>query len=184
MSPRMLPTAAILVLLAAVGPDGAAEQPFMDFQAWLANEQDVPVNGTLEMTFTLWDSEAHGNAVWQEVHTGVEVRNGRFRVTLGSVDPYFNTLDASVIGRQPLWLGVAVEASPEMTPRQPLHAVLWAMRTEVAERVVFGGVLGESLALGTITFDRLSPTCAVGQVLVKVGGVWECGEYQGQTLPN
>ena len=184
MNPRLIPTVIVAFLLASASLNGVAEQPFMDFQAWLEDAQNGPVTGTIEMTFTLWDSESHGNVVWQEVHSGVEVRSGELRITLGLVDPYSNPLNAVVIGRQPLWLGIAVDAAPEMTPRQPIHAVPWAKRADMAEGVVSGGVLGESIALGTITFDKLSPTCAVGQVLVKAGGAWVCGEYQGQTLPN
>ncbi len=84
-------------------------------------------DGTLTLTFRLYDAEAGGNTLWTETQDNVEVTNGLFSVQLGRVES-LNELPFD----QPYFLSIALgdDAVPELTPRLPLTAVPYALRAQ------------------------------------------------------
>jgi hypothetical protein len=79
------------------------------------------------MTFSLYTQETGGSPVWSESHTGVEVSGGLFSVRLGSVEPLTTDLLTG-----DLWLGIKVGNDEEMSPREKLDAVPYAMQAGMA----------------------------------------------------
>lgn len=109
------------------GLDGGGEitvesAAYLNYQGRLL-QGGSPYNGTINITFRLYQSASGGSAWWQETQT-VNVSNGLFSVNLGAVNP----LDgyAEQFGDQN-WLGIQpAGASAELTPRQPLSTAAYA----------------------------------------------------------
>lgn len=88
----------------------------ISYQGFLADSGGVPLNDTVSLTFTLWDDSTGGTDHWTETHPAVIVDSGRFSVLLGEL----NSIPASLFKQYDLYLGIAVNGDPEMTPRSPL----------------------------------------------------------------
>ncbi len=116
-----------------------------------ANATEIPVDGVLRsaqgnpvpdgiyaLTFRLYTTEKEAEALWIEVHVGVQVEGGRFRIALGKTLEG-KVLPATVLAEHPgLWLGVQVSIDPEM-PRARLSSTPYAGYAEIAGTVL-GGV--------------------------------------------
>jgi hypothetical protein len=98
----------------------------ISYQGYLTNPAGQPVNATVDMIFSLYTQSSGGTAVWTESHTGangVPVSNGLFNVLLGSLTP----IPDSVWSNDELYLGIAVGSDGEMTPREQVGRVPYAM---------------------------------------------------------
>jgi hypothetical protein len=83
-----------------------------------------PYDGTIDITFRLYTMAAGGGAWWSETQA-VQVNNGLFHVMLGAVVPLD---DYAVDFQSQQWLGLQpAGAAAELTPRQPLSTVGYAM---------------------------------------------------------
>ena len=115
-----------LTLLSSVG---YAQIPHkMNYQGYLTNAAGVPVNGTLQMVFSIYNVSSGGSPLWTETHS-VTVSQGVYSVILGegsTPNPINLPFDTTY------YLGVQVGADPEMTPRKILTSVGYAFRAEVA----------------------------------------------------
>jgi hypothetical protein len=104
----------------------AAIPQTINYQGYLTNAAGVPVNGTVQMVFSIYNVATGGAALWTETQS-VTAANGVYNVNLGKFTPMTLPFDA------PYYLGVAIGADPEMTPRQPLASVAYAFRAKTAE---------------------------------------------------
>ena len=97
--------------------------PMLQYQGRLTNPSTgQPVtDGTYAMTFNLYTDSA-GSVVWTETKN-VSVANGQFSALIGDV----TSLPQSLLNGQELWLGIKVGADAEMTPRQIILPVAYAM---------------------------------------------------------
>lgn len=98
----------------------------ISYQGQLTNSSGQPLSATLPMSFALYTTPTGGTAVWTETRSGanaVPVANGLFSMLLGSVTP----LDPNLLN-QDLWLGISVDGDAEMTPREKLGSVPYAVR--------------------------------------------------------
>lgn len=90
----------------------------INYQGRLTDSSGNPLSGTYAMTFKIYESSSGGTALATDTHS-VSATNGLFSTTI-TVDPgYFD-------GRA-LWLGITVGNDPEMTPRQALRPVPYAL---------------------------------------------------------
>ena len=78
-------------------------------------------NGTYPMVFRMYNSPVGGTVLWTETKS-MTVTNGFFSVLLGDTAPF----NLSQFNGQSLWLGITVNADPELTPRLQLAAVPYA----------------------------------------------------------
>lgn len=116
-----------LVLLPTVA---LAVPQIMSYQGKLNDKTGVPVNGSVTMTFTIYDAPTGGNVLWTETWTSVNVSNGIFNVALGSVTPFPSTLFNS----DTLYLGIRVGTTDaEMTPRQRITSGSYAFKAATVE---------------------------------------------------
>ncbi|RLC77495.1 MAG: hypothetical protein DRJ03_26765 [Chloroflexi bacterium] len=98
----------------------------INYQGRLMDSGGNPINNIdqgLDLTFSLYDAESGGSAVWTETHAGVPISDGLFNVRLGSISALSTDLLAG-----DRWLGVQVGTDPEMSPREKLAAVPYAMQ--------------------------------------------------------
>jgi len=95
----------------------------INYQGYLTDSGGNPVNGSVDIVFSIYDVAAGGTAIWTETQT-VVVNKGLFNVQLGSVTPL-----PSFSG-SPRYLGIKVGTDPEMTPRQMLASAPYALNAE------------------------------------------------------
>jgi hypothetical protein len=133
--------AALLVAGAAIGGDGGmADDRIVDlsvseggsggalaassvtsgfnYQGRLTDSGGNPLSGTYDITFRLYDAASGGTALAEVLHS-IMVNNGLFATTI--------TFDPTYFDGRALWLGIQVGYDPEMTPRQALRAVPYAI---------------------------------------------------------
>lgn len=94
---------------------------YIPIQGRLTDENGVPLNGTYDVTFRLYDVSSGGTALCERVRS-VTLTNGLFSA-------YFSGAGCSIDGRQ-LYLGIEIEDDGEMVPRQYIDnvPVVWTLR--------------------------------------------------------
>jgi hypothetical protein len=121
-------TLLLVSLLWLAVPAWGAVPGQINFQGLLLDSGGQPVNGAVSLSFTLYDAETHGTALWTESHTGVQVLDGVYDVALGSLTP----IAAEVLAAGSVWVEVMV-GGEKLTPRKQVLAVPYALRAETAE---------------------------------------------------
>ena len=140
--------------------------PMLQYQGRLTNPSTgQPVtDGTYAMTFNLYTDSA-GSVVWTETKN-VSVAGGQFSALVGDV----TSLPPSLLNGQELWLGIKVGADAEMTPRQTIFPVAYAM--SLAPGAVISGSLSSASVLQAInsgTYGRGLYGWATGTTGVNYG---------------
>lgn len=95
------------------------------YQGTLTDAGGTPIDGNIDMVFSLYDVASGGSPLWQEAHTGgnaVPVSNGLFQVMLGSLTPIPDIWDSGII-----YLGIKVGNDTEMSPREIVGSVPTAL---------------------------------------------------------
>lgn len=105
----------------------------VNYQGFLTDSGGAPVNSAVDIVFSLYNVDSGGTALWTETQTGVPVSDGLFSVLLGSVSPLPQTLFAQ---NDNLWLGIAIGADAEMTPREKLASAPYAMAGTLPSGVI------------------------------------------------
>lgn len=128
MKKKMYIAAIFFITVCSVAMIAFADVPhIMQYQGKVTDTDGRPLNGSYPVTFTIYDAELSGTALWSETRDGanqVQIANGIFSVTLGSITPI--NLDFN----QQCYLGIRIGADPEMTPRQKLTSVGYAFRAK------------------------------------------------------
>jgi len=96
----------------------------IDFQGRLTDDNGNAVNGTVNITFSIYDVDTGGTALWSESQA-VDVTEGLFNVTLGNITP----LDESYFISPDRWIGILVETDNEMSPRTRITSVPYALQS-------------------------------------------------------
>jgi len=97
----------------------------ISYQGRLADSSGNPVTTSgVGMQFRLYNTDTGGSPLWEESHTAVPVEDGLFHVLLGSTNPIPVSLLAN---NSTLWLGITVGSDSEMTPREQIASVPYAM---------------------------------------------------------
>lgn len=94
----------------------------ISYQGYLTDDNGNPIDGDKTLTFRLYAGASGGTALWDEQQT-VAVTDGYFSVMLGEVEP----LEPDDFDGSTRYLSVQVAGSPEMTPRQPIVSVPYAL---------------------------------------------------------
>jgi hypothetical protein len=114
----------------------------MNYQVMLTDDADQPLaNQTVEMTFTIYDAENDGTALWTETQNPTTNSIGVASLVLGSVVP----IDCSFDG--PRWLEIDVDGDV-LAPRRELVTVPYAGRAASAVNAdSLGGIDASEYAL-------------------------------------
>ncbi len=164
----LLRTFSLLWVLALLGvlPNMAYAVPMTtNYQGYIENTEGEPLSATVNMTFALYATAQGGRALWTETHQQVEVTDGVFSLILGSTTPFD---DNSLEGER--YLGVTLGTDPEMTPRQQLSSVFFAMRAAVAESVKAATVETEAIADGAVTAEKIASKTITGDNIANLSG--------------
>ena len=123
---RNLGTLLLFLIIGVTTSPIYAEIPrSMNYQGYLKDQNEVPIEGTVTMKFCIWDGETGGAApLWAET-LSVEIKEGIYSVILGLTVPINLPFDV------PYYLGVTIGTDEEMAPRQPLSSVPYALNTEL-----------------------------------------------------
>ncbi|MFC1621577.1 hypothetical protein ACFL2G_04675, partial [Candidatus Omnitrophota bacterium] len=115
----------ILGYLVAAPPWAQADIPrYINYQGKLTDADDNPVTGDVSITIKIYDALTGGTALWTETQT-VTVGRGVFSMLLGNATA-LDDLDFN----DPYWYSVEVESDGEMTPRQRLTTVAYAINAD------------------------------------------------------
>jgi hypothetical protein len=122
----------------------------INYQGRLFDASGNPINGQVDLTFSLYDQVNGGNRKWgPETHTDVPVSDGLFSVLLGSRTA--NGIPSSALGGN-LWLETAVNGET-LSPREQLGAVpyaMWSNRASLADTVPDDSIISAKIANGTV----------------------------------
>jgi hypothetical protein len=108
----------ILTSLTVGAATAATVTQSINYQGKLTDSATNPLNGTYSITFGLFDSATEGRALATDTHD-VVVTKGLFTTSV--------TFDSRFFDGRALWLAIKVGADPEMTPRQVLRPVPYAL---------------------------------------------------------
>ncbi len=125
----------------------------ISYQGYLTNATGAPVNGTIEMVFSIFNVLSGGAPLWNETQTTVPVINGIYNVILGSVNEInlpFNT---------PYYLGMSI-GGEELSPRKAITSVGYAFRAYTADVVPSHPHSGADITTGTVAEARIDPLIA------------------------
>ena len=147
----------LMLLMGAMKPQLCySEVPkTVNYQGYLTDSGGIPVDGDVDMEFSIYNVSSGGSSLWSESQT-VTVQSGIYSVILGETNPINLTFDV------PYYLAVKVGSDAEMTPRQPLTSVGYSFRAADAD--LLDGQDGSyyrnasNLDAGTILSARLSLT--------------------------
>lgn len=127
-----------LAALAALPWVAEAEPPaLLPVQGYLTDAGGAPINGSTAITFAIYDVVVGGAALHLEQQT-VSVDRGTFTAYLGAGT---TNLSLGIFTARDLWLGIAVGADPEMTPRFRLGTAPFAAFAQLcADAETLGGL--------------------------------------------
>jgi len=110
------------------------------------------------MTFRLYDSTDGDTVLWQESFIAVPIRDGIFDVLLGSTNP----IDESVFDLDTAYLGLSINDTDELLPRQRLVSAAYAIRAGNAENAT---TLGGKSATDFVASDDIAGLCITDEEL-------------------
>jgi hypothetical protein len=125
-------TARVNAATNALPDSSAASQPKLHYQGRLLNPTTgMPkADGTYTMLFGVYTASTGGSPIWNE-SKDVTVNKGIFSTLLGDTTPF----DTAIFNGQNLWLGVTVGGDPQMTPRNSLAYVPYAVFANNADKL-------------------------------------------------
>jgi hypothetical protein len=107
---------------------GAQAPTTMAYQGRLLSAAGAPVAATTSVVFSIYAAASGGSAVWTETISVTPDANGVFTVPLGAT----SALNTTVFDGTVRYLGIKAGADAEMTPRQALSSVPYALRSGAA----------------------------------------------------
>jgi hypothetical protein len=151
-TPRRLLVAATTLALLLGTPLQAIVPGQMDFQGLLLDAGGSPVNGAVDLTFTLYDAPSAGNPLWTESHPSVQVVDGVYDVPLGATSP----LTPGLLSAGSVYLEIEVSGET-LSPRRQLLAVPYALHAETAEALIGDTALFVDQVMQHFSFDGGAP---------------------------
>lgn len=154
-------TTAAATLLAAASASSAVPGQLTE-QGRLLDTAGAPATGSVSIVFAVYDAATGGTALWTETQN-ITLDDGYFSARLGEVTP----IPASVFDGATKYLGVKVGSDAEMTPRQTIVSVPYALMA--------------NNAVGDITPTSVS---VAGNTVIDSTGAWVGPGSIGATGPT
>ncbi len=193
----------VAALVALIFPATASAQVPGDVpvQAFLTDDAGVPVDGTVTVTFSIYDSASGGTALHTEEQT-LDADAGAFTAYLQPDLEIFDT-------QEDLYLALAVDGGAEMSPRLKLatvpyaaiagnastlqgqtaddfapsdYAPSWDDITDMPDEVGTTYSAGSGVEIDSNDTISLNSSCATGQLLKWDGSDWTCQDDEDSTL--
>lgn len=146
--------AAIGALALPAAAQAAVPQTLTE-QGRLFDGDGMPIDGEVSIQFALYAEETGGKELWSET-LSVTLESGFFSVQLGADSAF----DETVFDGTTRYLGVTVATDDEMSPRQVVSSVPYALHAGtadtagVASAVAWGGISGFPSACAAPNFLR------------------------------
>src|ERR1700722_9525877 len=119
--------AAAFAFVPGEGTARAAVPTFLTEQGRLFDNMGNPSTGTVSLTFNAYTSATGGTSLWTEVQS-IPLDSGYFSAILGEVTPLpAGFFEAQAAAGSTVYLGITVNTDAEMTPRQPIQSVPYAL---------------------------------------------------------
>ncbi|HLY61229.1 MAG TPA: hypothetical protein VKV95_10805, partial [Terriglobia bacterium] len=152
----------------AIGASPGTTVPrLMKFSGALHDAAGKPVLGIVDVTFSLYNTEAGGEALWFETQSVQADDLGRYTALLGAMHTDGLPVDLFTSG-DVRWLGIQVGAEAEQQPRVLLVSVPYALKAGDAE------TLGGKPASAYVLADAQSGT-ASGTATTSTSGATTAG---------
>lgn len=159
-------TTAAATLLAAASASSAVPGQLTE-QGRLLDTSGVPATGSVSIVFALYDGATGGTALWTETQN-ITLDDGYFSARLGDA----TAIPASVFSGATRYLGVKVGADAEMTPRQSIVSVPYALMANNA----VGDITPTSVSVnGTTVIDSSGAWVGGGGVTGPAGPIGPTG---------
>jgi len=100
----------------------------LNYQGTLTDNAGVPINGSKDITVSLYTVANGGTPFWTETQTGVVLKNGQFSMVLGKGTVLDETKQALLSGETYIGITVAPDTT-EMVPRQQFTSVAYALKS-------------------------------------------------------
>lgn len=140
----------ILILLVAASAT-AAVPPMISYQGKLMQPSGIPVpDGAYSIRFAIYDAPTAGNTLWSETNPSVQVKGGLFATMLGSVV----NLPANIFDSSSRFFGVKVGGDLEMTPRQQVASVAFAVKAASADTAATAATVSDGAIVTTKLADK------------------------------
>ncbi len=159
---------------------GAVPQ-MVNFQGRLTDSYGAPLNGAVDVTFSIYDASSGGTLLWQESHAGLAVDNGLFHTLLGSLTP----LDTStVFTGADRWLEVQVGTDGPMQPRQQITSVAYSLRAGEANHADTATSADSAASADTALSANDVPGKDITPSSVTINGVGQVIDSTGNWVGN
>jgi|GEM_PF-4871182 len=129
----------LAVALAFAAPANAAVPATVTHQGSLYDAKGKPVDATLSVVYSIYDTTTASVAIWTETHT-LTFSKGFFSVDIGTETP----LDSAIFDGSLRYLGIQIGTDAEMTPRSAIGSVPYA----IVAGDVSGDIHPESVSIG------------------------------------
>jgi hypothetical protein len=137
-----LATLTLTLALAPAQPAHALPHSVMQ-EGLVLDPQNRPVDGVHALRVRLYDRPVGGVPVFDERHPDIEFFEGYYAIAIGAVED----LPPDLFLAPSLWLGLTIDAGPELTPRTPLMHVPAALTAEIARNAI-GDITPRTVAIG------------------------------------
>ena len=117
----------------------------------MTDASDVPLEGSHDITFRIYDAESGGALLWEETQS-VLIQSGVFSILLGG------TTDLDLTFDNPYWLAIKVGSDSEMTPRQQIASAGYAIRAEKSDSAISADMADDTQKIAGKNID--TPTSA------------------------
>lgn len=121
----------LVVLLIFASSPALAAPNLLQYQGRLTNAAGDPQNGTFSIVFSVYAAVSGGAALYSETIPNVTVTNGLFNVLIGNITP----IPTDLFGGGAKFLGIKVGGDAEMTPRQAVASVPFALQATFAQAI-------------------------------------------------
>lgn len=130
MKKKLMGSSVLLVIVALVATwtsaAFAAVPRILTEQGRLYDSSNTPLTGSAKLVFNLYEEAASGSSIWTETQT-VDLDSGNFSVNLGEATPFADLFTTEAASGKTLYLGITVNTDEELSPRQTLLAVPYAI---------------------------------------------------------
>ncbi|MDI7267231.1 MAG: hypothetical protein QME96_04490 [Myxococcota bacterium] len=149
-----------VVMYATAAPSWDVPQT-LHYQGRLLDSSGAPVTGTVPITFRIWADEtsiAPAYLLWADMVSVNLDASGFFEVSLGATAG--RELPSGLLEGEPRWLGIEPRTSGELSPRQLVQSVPYALRAGMAS----GLARNADIEAATLTVSGVDPMARIADL--------------------